>query len=314
MKRFLLPYLICPACLPREEPLILAAVKSEAEDDIDAGRLSCRRCRRSYEIREGIAFLLADTDGGASGGQLRYEEGGTVDRYLWSHYGELADIKANEVANAAWAEMLATAGQPGLDIGCAVGRLTFEMAARCNFAVGCDLSASFIRAARRLARERAITFSLPLEGNLNETFKIDLPRSWHSDNIEFVVADALRLPFMRESFFQASSINLIDRVAYPLAHLYEINRVTAKQSARLLFASPYSWAASSAPENLWLGGTASGDYSGNGADNVRGLLEGKNGIIQPAWRAVGQGAVEWRLRSHRNHTELINSQYLLAER
>lgn len=314
MKRFLLPHLICPACLPREEPLTLAAGKRETGDDIDNGQLSCPRCRRQFEIRNGVAHLLPEPEGGPTGGQWRYEEGGMVDRYLWSHFAELAGIEANGPANAAWSGLLETVEGPALDAGCAVGRLTFEMAARSRWAVGCDLSGSFIKAARRLARERTLTFTLPLEGELREPFRITLPESWPGDNVEFIVADALRLPFRQGTFWQGSSLNLLDRLAHPLAHLYELNRVIAKADARILVASPYSWAVSSAPAERWLGGTAAGTYSGSGVENVRGLLEGKGGIILPPWRIAGQGSVEWQLRSHRNHRELINSQYLAAER
>lgn len=313
MKRFLLPYLICPACLPREETLALATVKRETGEDIENGRLACRRCRREYEIREGVAILLP-SEAGPAGGQWRYEEGGMVDRYLWSHYAELAGIEANGAANSAWAGQLASVNGVSLDTGCSVGRLTFEMAARSSFAIGCDLSLSFVKAARRLAQQRTLSFSMPLEGNLREKFSIILPDSWRSDNVEFVVADALRLPFLRETFCQASSINLIDRVAHPLAHLFDLNRVIAREDSWLQFASPFSWAESSAPAELWLGGSATGKYSGSGLENVRALLEGKGGIINPPWRIAASGSVEWRLRSHRNHQELINSQFIVAER
>ncbi len=313
MKRFLLPYLICPACLPREH-LLDALVESEADGDILTGQLSCPRCRRRFPVRDGVANLLPDPDSTPSGGQWRYEEGGMADRYLWSHYAELCGAVANGAANEAWEGLLAGGHGPSLDAGCAVGRLTFAMAGRSDWAVGCDLSTVFIKAARRLARERQITFSLPLEGDLVENFSVSLPQGWRSDNIEFVVADALRLPFARDTFRQAASLNLLDRVAYPLAHLYEMNRVARSEGASFLFASPFSWTASASPEERWLGGKSSGDYPGRGAENVRSLLQGRGGVIAPPWRIAASGCVEWRMRSHSNHHELISSQYLLASR
>jgi len=313
MKRFLLPHLICPACLPREYKLDVTVDVEEA-GDIISGKLSCPKCRRRFPVREGVAYLLPEPDDGPSGGQWRYEEGGMVDRYLWSHYGDLAGAVANGSANDAWAGCLAPVDGFSLDAGCAVGRLTFEMAARSSWAVGCDLSGSFIRTARRLALERQLTFSLPLEGNLRENFQVRLPESWRSDNLEFIVADALRLPFARETFQQAASLNLLDRVGYPLAHLFEMNRVARAKGAAFLFASPFSWAVSAAPEELWLGGKTSGEYAGRGVDNVRSLLEGKGGIIVPPWRISRTGSVEWKMRSHCNHQELITSEYLLAAR
>lgn len=314
MKRFLLPLLICPACLPREEPLTLAAVDRESGDDITSGRLDCPRCRHRFAISAGIARLLPEPEGGAAGSTWRYEDSEMVARYLWSHYADLSGVPANGAANDRWAGLLTTVAAPALDAGCAVGRLSFAMANRSAWTVGCDLSASFVTAARRLARERVLTFSLPLEGNLRETFRVTLPTDWRSDNVEFVVADALRLPFAKGAFSQASTLNLLDRVTHPLGHLFELNRVTARTGARLLFASPFSWGSDYTPETRWLGGTASGEFSGSGLDNVRLLLQGRGKILAPPWQIAASGAVEWRMRSHRNHQELINSHYLVAER
>ena len=77
MKRIVTPLLICPVCLPRERPLDLAA-KTESHGDITTGTLSCRGCRRTFPIRDGIAILTPDPDAVVGGGQWRYEEGGTV--------------------------------------------------------------------------------------------------------------------------------------------------------------------------------------------------------------------------------------------
>lgn len=313
MKHFLLPYLICPACLPKEIRLDLSG-EHETDGDIITGNLTCKKCRCRFPIREGIALLLPDPDAVSSGGQLRYEEAGMVDRYLWSHYSDLLNDCENNKTIAAWSDYLASPTISALDAGCSVGRITFEMATRSTWAVGCDLSFNFIKTARQLALNRKLKFLLPLEGNLRETFEIKLPEAWRSDNLEFVVADALRLPFARETFQQTASLNLLDRVSYPLAHLFEMNRVACIQRASFLCASPFSWAASAAPEEKWLGGTETGPYKGRGINNVRSLLEGKGNVISPPWLISLSGTEEWRMRSHRNHHEVITSEFLVAVR
>ena len=313
MKQFLLPHLICPACLPGEIPLDLSTPHMSG-DDIISGELFCRKCRRRFPIKEGIAFLIPDPKGYSSGGQLRYDEQDTANRYLWSHYADLMGCRGIGDANTAWADCLADRSSSALDAGCAVGRLTFEMAARNNWAVGCDLSQNFVRIARQLAHNRKLKFSLPLEGALRETFQCDLPVAWRSDNVEFIVADVLALPFARNTFRQTSSLNLLDRVTYPLAHLYEMNRVAQLHDASFLFADPFSWSTAAAPEERWLGGTASGKYAGRGIDNVRQLLTGKDKILTPPWRIIQEGEITWTMRTHTNHRELINSQFLQAVR
>lgn len=313
MKRFLLPYLICPACLPGEYRLNLTT-NSEADGDIITGTLTCVRCKQRFPIREGIAHLLPDPDNSPSGAQWRYEEKGMTGRYLWSHYGDLLGDTVREGTTIPWADCLSSTATTGFDAGCAVGRITFEMARRCRMTVGCDLSRSFIKTARCLAQQRRFDFSLPLEGNLLETFHLSLPESWRTDNLEFVIADALRLPFSANSFDQIASLNLLDRVSYPLAHLFEMNRVAAPQNASFLFADPFSWSTTAAPEERWLGGTATGPYRGRGRDNVRALLEGKDRILEPAWTIAQTGSHAWKMRTHCNHYEVITSEYLVAER
>ena len=63
-----------------------------------------------------------------------------------------------------------------------------------------------------------------------------------------------------------------------------------------------------------MGGMPDGPNAGRGIDNVGALLEGKQKIIAPPWQITGLGSVDWRLRSYRNHFEMIRSEYLTAER
>ena len=311
MKRFLLPHLICPVCLPKEFRLT-PTIQHETDGDIVSGHLSCPDCRRRFPVKEGVALLRPDPDG--DGGHWRYEDPDAINRYLWSHYADLHGAEENLEANAAWAAALAERAESALDAGCSVGRIALEMAARSGWAVGCDLSRGFIKTARRLARERALTYSLPLEGNLRETFRIELPDRLPTDNLEFVVADALRLPFARETFQQTASLNVLDRIGYPLAHLFEMNRVAFRHNASFLFASPFSWSSSEIPQERWLGGTVSGPYRGRGKENVRALLEGKGKVLAPPWRIARADSIPWKLRSHGNHCETFKSDVLVAVR
>ncbi len=63
-----------------------------------------------------------------------------------------------------------------------------------------------------------------------------------------------------------------------------------------------------------VGRTSTGPYPGRGLDNVRALLEGKSKVLMPAWKITRSGSRAWRMRTHRNHYEVINSDYLMATR
>lgn len=312
MKEFLLPHLICPACLPKENALDIKERKMDRhrENDIVSGELHCCKCKRSFPIKDGIAYLQVNQDVRI----MRYEDSGMVDRYLLSHYSDILDSPEYESGPFFWDSLLETNLSSSFDAGCSVGRLVFEMGKKGSWAVGCDLSGSFIKAARNLMNSRRIKFYFPIEGKLREAFEATLPDSWRTDNVEFIVADAQYLPFRRETFQQISSMNLLDRVPYPLAHLYEMNRVASQNNASFLFADPFSWLTSPAPEDRWLGGSATGSYAGRGKDIVRGLLQGKGSILMPAWEIGESGQHRWALRTHQNHLELISSDFMVAMR
>lgn len=82
-----------------------------------------------------------------------------------------------------------------------------------------------------------------------------------------------------------------------------------RADAALLVADPWSWNESPALPTAWLGGCASGANAGSSLVNLEALLTG--GMIPP-WRVAGAGRIDWTLRNHRNHFELIRSDYLLA--
>jgi len=310
MDRKLLDLLICPACLPAEKPLRAAAL-TQAGGDVLAGRLECPGCHRLYPIEKGVAILLPDPKTVEQRATDRYESPTAVASYLWSHFGDLLGDSEATDAYARWADFVAGVSGPALDAGCAVGRLTFELGRHCELAVGIDRSLAFIRLARRLKLEGRLAFRLPLEGRLSERKTVVLPADWPRERCEFLVADAQALPFPRGTFNGGCSLNLVDKLPRPRRHLEELNRVIFPAGARLLFADPFSWSATASPAAEWLGGTTRGAFAGSGRDNVRRLLET---AFSPPWRVTMADPVWWKLRSHRNHFELIRSITLLAER
>ncbi|HKL48680.1 MAG TPA: methyltransferase domain-containing protein [Desulfuromonadales bacterium] len=309
MKAKLLDYLICPTCLPVEIGLECLDSRTQGSD-ITAGRLRCSGCRRDYFIENGIAHLLPERK---VVDENRYERQQALDSYLWSHYADLLDDPDAGNAYHLWAGLLPSDVGLSLDIGCAVGRFTFEMAARSAMAIGIDSSAPFIREARRLFKEHRHDFLLPLEGAISEQKSFGLPEAWQDLNIEFLVADALALPFRNNTFNSISSLNILDKVPHPLVHLRQADRVAADRNATFLISDPFSWSEEVANPQEWLGGHTRGPFAGRGIDNLRSLVEGADEVIVP-WRIDRCDSVWWKIRNHANHFELIRSEYLVAVR
>ncbi|MCE5336981.1 MAG: methyltransferase domain-containing protein [Desulfobacteraceae bacterium] len=312
MKRSLLEFIICPDCLPDEVPLRLPEAESEA-GEILRGTLRCTGCDRTYPIDEGVARLIPSTAGNARGRIDRYEGAELLSAYLWSHYADLcADPDATD-AYRRWADQIAPTTGLGLDAGCATGRFSFELARKCELAVGVDRSASFVHTARKLLRDRKLVFRVREEGSLQSERTVTIPDEWPG-NVEFLVADVQRLPFRSSTFACVASLNIVDKVPHPLEHLREVSRVGRTRGAQVLFSDPFSWSEEVSPPENWLGGRTEGRFRGAGVENLERLLSGDSGIISPKLTVSRRGNVWWRIRNHRNHFELIRSEFIKAER
>lgn len=312
MKRFVLEMLVCPACLPDEIGLRENTLHAQA-DDIVEGDLHCPRCGIAYPIKDGIAFL-APASSSEDNSPSKYETKSVLSSYLWSHFGDLLGDAEASSAYSDWAGLMG--GGPGvvLDVGSAVGRFAFEMSRKSNRVVGIDNSVSFVRSARELMVHGRTTLALRQEGHLTREETLVLPEHWQTDKVEFIVADALALPFRSSAFSGLASLNIIDKVPLPLRHLRELNRVARENGSQLLFSDPFSWSTEAAREEDWLGGKDNGPYSGRGIDNVAALLQGEDGQLLPPWRISRQGHVWWKIRTHANHFELIRSCFIIADR
>ena len=313
MKSLLIDLLICPTCLPLEVELV-CQIEERDGDDILTGFLKCEECGTRYPIQEGMASLLPRSNEKNRGKRSKYESSSVVSSYLWSHFSDMLEEPEASTAYQDWAELIEHQNGISLDAGCAVGRFTFEMSMKSDFAVGIDNSDSFISTARKLIKSRQLEVTIKEEGLLTREKRIQLPKRWSTEKVEFIVGDAQVLPFRSKTFSLLASLNLIDKVPLPLGHLEEMNRVARDSEAQFLLSDPFSWSSEIAREENWLGGTHEGPFSGEGIGNVVGLLAGKKGEFSPPWKIDKQGHVWWKIRTHRNHFEFIRSCFIKASR
>jgi len=310
MKKALMDMLICPVCLPQEKDLMLHA-QQISNDDVIQGSLTCSSCGEVFPIRDGVADL---DPGRVQRPWSKYEQPSVVSSYLWSHYGDILQDQMASTAYDQWARLMHAHPGMCLDIGCAVGRLSFEMAQKCDFVLGLDNSAAFVQTARELIVHGHKTLQLPDEGRLTLTSHLQLPETWSRGNLEFIVADVQALPVRSDLFSSAASLNMVDKVPHPLTHLRESNRVLAPRHAQFLLSDPFSWSDQASREEDWLGGQESGPFAGYGLHNISAMLQDPEGPLVPQWAVQDQGHVWWKIRTHSNHYELIRSCWVKADR
>jgi SAM-dependent methyltransferase len=314
MKKWLIEELICPQCLD-SEIVLNPDIHTEMDDDIIEGRLVCPQCRQGYEIHEGIAVVVPEQTLPIVRDETGYNSFSMRSAYLWSHYSEFFNGPDATDAYGKWARAFDSQRSGwALDIGCSVGRLTFEMTRTHDRAVGLDTSISFVRAARGLAAKKRLAFDLIMEGQITEKRACDLDPAFGFDQAEFIVADAMALPFRSRRFVTVSSVNILEKVPDPLLHLAEANRVMDEKDARFLFSDPFSWDENVNDPALWLGGTKEGPFKGFGMDNICRLLQDPESVFSPGFTIQDMGQVLWKIRKTRNLWEHITSQFVVAER
>lgn len=317
MKKWLIEELVCPECLGKDsnkEILLTADIHRENDEEIIDGRLNCPSCGSQYDINAGVAVVVPEKTLPITWHQSGYGSFSMRSSYLWSHYSEFFNGPDATDAYKRWAAAFTPRKGWALDIGCAVGRLTFEMTKTHDRAVGIDTSLSFIRAARKLISQQHLEFDLIIEGEITERKSSDLDPDFKFENAEFIVADAMALPFRSDRFATASSVNILEKVPDPSVHFSEANRVMDKANARFLFSDPFSWDETVSSPNLWLGGRKEGPFKGFGMDNISRMLQDGRGLFSPAFSIQEKGCVQWKIRKTQNLWEHISSQFVIGQR
>jgi putative 4-mercaptohistidine N1-methyltranferase len=191
-----------------------------------------------------------------------YESDGLVDQYLLFHYGEGEDQLPYPFGphDALFypirivAEFIPLVGRisRALDLGCAVGRSTFELARTAEEVIGIDLSQRFISAALEVQRTGEIQLRRREEGAVYTPILRQLDPSVDRSRCRFEVGDALRLRSDLGTFDFILAANLIDRVHSPSGLLNAMARLL-NPGGHLLIASPYTWLSEFTPPEEWLG-------------------------------------------------------------
>jgi len=138
-----------------------------------------------------------------------------------------------------------------LDLGCAVGRASFELARKVPEVVGIDFSKAFIATAKKLASTGMYSFRLKEEGSRTRPARATAPSRKIRSRVSFRTGDALRLPKLG-TFDLVLAANLLDRVQDPKKLLQKVLPGLVRPGGLLLLTSPYTWSKEFTPQARWL--------------------------------------------------------------
>jgi 5-histidylcysteine sulfoxide synthase/putative 4-mercaptohistidine N1-methyltranferase len=190
---------------------------------------------------------------------LDYESDTQVSQYSEFHYGDEYYGVANFAkASAVFCiqQMAGRASARALDLGCAVGRSTFELATHFDHVDGVDFSARFIKTAFSMQERGEVRYNLIEEGELT-SFKSRKLSAMGLENtvdkVSFSQGDACNLKPQLTGYDLIFMGNLIDRVYSPRKVLADMSE-RLNPGGLLIIASPFTWLEEYTERNEWLGG------------------------------------------------------------
>jgi putative 4-mercaptohistidine N1-methyltranferase len=190
-----------------------------------------------------------------------YETEKLLAEYLLFHYGTPEEIlpypfgprEALEYPARCVSECVGALppGARGLDLGCAVGRSSFELARRCSEVIGIDYSQNFVSAATELRETGELGYARLDEGTRSTPLLARVPSEIDRRRVTFERGDA-QAP--REGLGVSDVVlmaNLIDRLREPRRCLEQLAGLV-KPGGQLVITSPYTWMEDHTPRALWL--------------------------------------------------------------
>ena len=221
-------------------------------------RLSARYAfRQHFPQHAGFRYIASDAE--PVDPNAYYESNRLLSEYAEFHFGEQWYGVENFPKALADIALEASKGKPkgrALDLGCACGRASFELARQFEHVDGIDFSANFTRLGAKMAEQGAVRYARTEEGELvsYHTRTLDhLGLADYADRVSFYQGDACNLKPQFTGYDLVLAANLIDRLYQPKGFLKDITQ-RINDGGLLIIASPYTWLEEHTPKEEWIGG------------------------------------------------------------
>jgi 5-histidylcysteine sulfoxide synthase/putative 4-mercaptohistidine N1-methyltranferase len=170
-----------------------------------------------------------------------------------------------------------------LDLGCAIGRTSFELAREFDHVDGIDFSARFVSAATQLKENDSKRYTIRDEGDLfsfKETSLAEHGLAATAHKCDFWQGDACNLSDKFNNYDLVFAGNLIDRLYEPDKFVSRIHELI-NEDGLLVITSPYTWLSEFTEPDNWIGG-----YKRDGENFT--TLDGLKEILSPHFDLVDE--------------------------
>ena len=196
-----------------------------------------------------------------------YESDALVSQYCEFQYGDTHfGVENFAKSTARIASKYAKNRAKALDLGCATGRATFELAKEFDEVEGIDFSARFVQVGVKLKEDGKIFFTSVEEGEILSHKEVSIEDLGYENlkaKVSFWQGDACNLKQNFQAYDLIMATNLIDRLYNPKLFLESVGE-RLNEEGILVLTSPYTWQESSTQKEFWLGG-----YTDESAKEIR---------------------------------------------
>ena len=176
-------------------------------------------------------------------------------------------------------------GARALDLGCSVGRSSFELARHCRQVIGIDYSQAFIDAASRLAAEGQHPATRLDEGSATTQLLLGVDPEIDRSRVSFEQGDAQGIREDIGQFDLVIACNLICRLPEPMRLLRRLPELV-KPGGQLFLTTPFTWLEAYTPSANWLG------------DGARDSFAGLQKALHPSFALDAQWDMPFLIREH----------------
>ena len=185
-----------------------------------------------------------------------YDTSRTLSSYLCTHYDDILDSPGHSGALISGIKKYykndlysviskkfnskISKSRKSLDVGCNVGRMSYELSLGSQIVFGIDVSLYSAITARRILTglpTRLKNYYLFREGIIQTKKPM---RNLVRKNVEILIASGNQLPFANSYFDIVNSTNIIDTVSNPLTMIHENLRVL-KTQGEFILSVPFAW-------------------------------------------------------------------------
>ncbi len=162
-----------------------------------------------------------------------------------------------------------------LDMGCGIGRSSFELARYVDEVTAVESDARFVWEAQRLKESGRLSYTFPLEGALTKQYEVMLNKyglTHASKKVNFWQGEMAALKPLFNAYDLILSHHILTRLHSPKSYLLDMFE-RLRPGGILAIVSSYDWHEDVTPKEQWLGGFTKEGRAIKTLEGIRGVLE-----------------------------------------